>query len=189
MEPSTASNVNGPRPASELVVTVTPVRELVFDIPDATNACHGIPFFSKGSPHRAYQIEISEEGHTHYETADENDLGINYSKSDHDDHSPLCIKAQIRFSTFRRHFMSYPMQHLTRNSRPLIPPKGAVWEDYTHSVENVLERARRMQLFLWDVLNSNGPEILRSHLLQETLSLSPGDRQGLLRIAERRESE
>lgn len=177
---------------------MTPVQELVHDSLDTTTACNAIPLFVQGNSHREYLIRITEEGSSSSaedESSNNDDSILNILQSWSDHHSnnglaaPLCIHAQLRFSTFRKHFTSYPMQHLTRNSRLLIPSKGAIWEEYTHSMDNVLERARSMQLFLWDVLNSNGPEILRSHLLQEALSLSPGDMQGLLRIAIRREIE
>lgn len=171
--------------SSKLSVSVTPVEELVNDFSvDTVNGCYAILLFSRENLHREYLIRITEEGFK--ECCDKKD-DSSYILSDFG--GPVCITAQLRFSKFRQHFTSYPMQHLTRKSRLLIPPKGAVWEEHTHSKDNVLERARKMQMFLWDVLNSNGPEILRSHLLQEALSLSPGDMQGLLRIAMRREME
>ena len=192
-EPSSFAQTK-PDQSSKLDVSVTPVQELVHEsiIDPSSATCHAIPLFARENPHREYLIRITEEGSNGTNTEEEwdaknNALQISYSLSDYS--GPLCIQAQLRFSTFRKHFTSYQMQHLTRKSRLLIPPKGAVWEEYTYSMDNVMERARRMQVFLWDVLNSNGPEILRSHLLQEALSLSPGDMQGLLRVAMRREME
>lgn len=183
--------------SSKLVVTVTPVNELVHGFqsdPAVRKGGGGGTGCSSNSlytPHREYKIQITEEAgdsSDHFDGSKSNIVNPSANARIAEAGS-LHTNTQLRFSKFYQHFSQYPMQHLTRTSQRLLPPKGAIWEDYTHSIQKVSDRARRMQIFLWDVLNSNGPAILRSHLLQEALSLSPADMRRLLLIAQRREQE